>query len=1603
MRREKVLKICANHFITIDITLKHGKGSDRSWLWSTMADISEDETKPERFAAKFQSKEIADKFKAKFEELQEKKSSFIPESPAVSPFAANPLATKPTPDHMKIPVLSSNLPYFSSTPNKPVETTAKVETFPKASQISSGVADAANFWNQPHLFPGIANMPYFQSSKTPDNTKEQQIPQKPQVGSEHPLASGATTSNSLTSHGQNTFSFSFSNTPKDSTSYGNEKITIPNEGPQNGNNGSTKNDGIFGDTIKGSSLSFKDLASNKTGNAFTTPVTSGSSFTGFGKPIFAVPDNEREEPNMEEETDIDFKPIVSLPLVKNQATGEEGELVKFSSRAKLFRFDPASKEWKERGLGEIKLLYNPSSCKSRVVMRREQVHKLCANHFILPNMKLKANTTSNRSLLWYTHADVSDGEAKAVQLAVRFKQEETASEFKKIFEELQSISPACKATDPDADQDTSNDNVTTSPSTVQPSQSNSDLKIRFQPPVGSWSCDTCLIQNSAEATSCIACQASKPGLSKQAQPALAPTFSFGSVAVGEKPANNSAISGFNSGFMFTSPSFPLESQAINDKAPGNNVVELPLNFSFPKTNDGKDPKTGNVFSFGSTGSNKDSTPGPEFTFGVADSGKDITNKSGFRFGQSNDDDNKAPAASFSFGTRNEDKDEQSNDINKDSDVSTTDFRFGHSNNGDKAPTTVPSEEDMNNDSAADSTTSDVTTPSAVTKGLKLLFKPPEGSWECNTCLIRNTRDSNVCIACQSCKPGTQETVTNPGFTFNTGMSHDFSAASKGPDRGNVFSFGSTNTNNKDLIPGTGFTFGAAGSKNDETKESSFRFGQTHDDKVPNTGFSFDSQGGNENEQNKNINKDSDVSTAGFRFGHSNDGDKAPTTAFNFGSQDGNKDNTKAHDLRFVPSDERDGMNSGSAVGSTTSDVTTSSAVTKDLKLLFKPPEGSWECDTCLVRNTRDSNVCIACQSYKPGTESTFTNPGLSFDSGKPSGFSFGSQDSTTGSGFNFVPPNESGFTFGPNDKNKGAAFSFGHEDQSRNETKGPSFSFAPDDPKKNQTEKTGFSFGEASQNNQNKDSTNATDFNFGRRGTTEDEIGVSGFNFGKKDSNKEIGFTFGPTNVTKGSGFTADSSTSNSNLEKQTNISTELANDERGGDDEDTESEETTESDYDSEASEEYSIKCREESSEDSFLKLPTPGSTDLSEKDLRLIFKPPAGSWECEMCMIRNNADVMTCLACQTPKPGSHSSPKSLSDASNASFSFGKTFSGGFTFAKDPKDNPQSGFNFNLPTNEKSKDSEESGPTFSDLMKENDKPGFSFNGSGDDSKGFNFVSTENTQSGLGFNFGDNQKNPPLFNFGNSGDGTGKDYLQLENKKNVESKEIPKLFQGVFTFRMDIPKDGAVTSPSNKGLNVSENNPEEEDEGVVFKPIVSLPKQVEVKSGEEDEITLFNAHAKLYRFTQNTWKERGVGEIKVLYDPSRERGRIIMRRDQVHIVCANHFISKGMQLKPQGSSGKSWMWHTQGDFADNEVKKELFAVKFKDTDTALAFKRAFEECVQSMLEDGVVEDEVIIVYEVSVSDEQRAKADKFLLPPHFYVYENQTEINTEAKQHVHKT
>ncbi|KFM62718.1 Ran-specific GTPase-activating protein, partial [Stegodyphus mimosarum] len=131
-----------------------------------------------------------------------------------------------------------------------------------------------------------------------------------------------------------------------------------------------------------------------------------------------------------------------------------------------------------------------------------------------------------------------------------------------------------------------------------------------------------------------------------------------------------------------------------------------------------------------------------------------------------------------------------------------------------------------------------------------------------------------------------------------------------------------------------------------------------------------------------------------------------------------------------------------------------------------------------------------------------------------------------------------------------------------------------------------------------------------------------------------------------------------------------------------------------------------------------------------------------------------------------------------------------------------------------------------------------------------------------------------------------------------------------------------------------------------FEPIVKLPL-VEIRTLEENEETLFQMRAKLFRYDRSAdppeWKERGTGDVKILKHKSEDYVRILMRRDKTLKICANHYIQPYMELKPNSSSDRAWVWSTMADFADEEPKPELLAIKFANAENAQKFKEAFNQ------------------------------------------------------------
>jgi len=150
--------------------------------------------------------------------------------------------------------------------------------------------------------------------------------------------------------------------------------------------------------------------------------------------------------------------------------------------------------------------------------------------------------------------------------------------------------------------------------------------------------------------------------------------------------------------------------------------------------------------------------------------------------------------------------------------------------------------------------------------------------------------------------------------------------------------------------------------------------------------------------------------------------------------------------------------------------------------------------------------------------------------------------------------------------------------------------------------------------------------------------------------------------------------------------------------------------------------------------------------------------------------------------------------------------------------------------------------------------------------------------------------------------------------------------------------------------NEAGDGPEEDVEpaspDVTFAPVIELPELVSIKTMEEEEEEVFKIRSKLYRMDNEAdppeWKERGLGDIKILLHPKRKSYRVVMRREQTLKICANHAITRDMTLRPMVGSEKAFVWFTPADAADEEPVHQTLAARFGSKENADAFKAAFE-------------------------------------------------------------
>jgi E3 SUMO-protein ligase RanBP2 len=434
MRRDQVLKLCANHRIMPNLKISELAPKKLSWMASDFSDGDQPVSKV--FLAKFRTDEEANQFKSEFEKAVVASNAFpltpnksttqssatvTPSSAQLSSASANDARTEKYIENQnsKPPLLN----FGSSTSNTPSSQSinqVKSPLFTFGAQPSNTPTNQTSTTGPKFDFKGKLNTPN-QTAKT--NTPNTVVPilNKPISTTKTTTTTPLINANESNMPFQNSPAFSFGS------------LAAASSG-----NASTN---LFGGQKDSGSPLFKPLGF--TGGLMANaqapkPLFGNVSFPPINR---QKGDDEAEEgddatnQNPEEyEPQVDFKPVVKLSEVEVK-TGEEDEESLFKQRCKLFRFDSTTKEWKEKGVGEIKILkHKVNENMFRVLMRRDQVLKLCANHRI--NADIKLEIVNEKQVRWHTE-DFSEGDGKHELFAARFRNENDANQFKSIFEKCQ--------------------------------------------------------------------------------------------------------------------------------------------------------------------------------------------------------------------------------------------------------------------------------------------------------------------------------------------------------------------------------------------------------------------------------------------------------------------------------------------------------------------------------------------------------------------------------------------------------------------------------------------------------------------------------------------------------------------------------------------------------------------------------------------------------------------------------------------------------------------------------------------------------------------------------------------------------------------------------------------------------------------------------------------------------------------------------------------------------------------------------------------------------------------------------------------------------------
>ncbi|XP_068685132.1 E3 SUMO-protein ligase RanBP2-like [Montipora foliosa] len=1495
MRREQIKKLCANHNIAAAMELKPNVGSDRSWVWFTSADYAEGEPKPEKLAVKFKTAETARKFKEVFDDLKESSPS-EPMTETTEAEDQKDIGCKLYNQFFSKFVVDPGACYIE---NKAEDSScvACETSKPGFESVAPQLQAAGETTLKPSLVESIEPVTFQDSNKaSPASSGFVFQP----FGIKELSSSTQLFTIGRVDRSEDTVDDDIGISPRKTTSPSKQGMTPPQKvttPPQN-----TPMIGPFGiGTLP--NFTFSLVASPG------SLVHEGKSPTSHSSP--ASP----ESPGRRDDDGPHFEPLIPLPEKVECRTGEEGEEVLFCERCKLFRYDGEASEWKERGIGDIKILRNTSSGKCRVLMRREQIFKLCANHMISADVELKPFPNSDKAWLWTTFADFSDDIATAETLAARFKTSEIASQFKETFYEASnfvaftadetesSTESGQQLSDQAIDQEIVN-KIEKDVTIVFEKHVSEDQKERAKRLVlpsnffGYEQTSETYRDEQEEATS----------EQEEAAPQKTPE---------EKTATQSV-----GGFLFGSPSvsslsFQSVAATLGDSPFGKKAQDKSSGFvgsgsqlfTPHRTDDNNDD-------------NEDGDPqdGPHFEPIIP-----LPDKIEVKTGEENEEVMFSHRAKlYRYVTEEKQwKERGVGDIKLLRNTFTGKIRVlmrreqvlkicaNHQITTDmKLQPNAGSERSWVWSTAADFSEEECKAERLAVKfkneeiakqfkekfeecqeilknhvSLKVpgqeenkedkpekqedilaKFRPAEGSWECDICFLRNGSDKMQCAACANPKPGA-ETIQNK-------ISKEKFEECQEILKNHVSLKVPGQEENKEDKPEKQEDILAKFRPAEGSWECDICFLRNGSDTMQ-CAACANPKPGAETIQNK-ISKEKFEECQEILKNH---------VSLKVPGQEENKEDKPEKQ--------------------------------EDILAKFRPAEGSWECDICFLRNGSDTMQCAACANPKPGAE-TIQN--------KISKEKFEECQEILKNHVSLKVPGQ--------EENK------------------------EEKPEKQEDILAKFRPAEGSWE---------CDICFLRNGSDKMQCAAC--------ANPKPGAETIQNKISKEKFEECQEILKN-------HVSLKVPGQEENKEDKPEKQEDILAKFRPAEGSWECDI-CFLRNGSDKMqcaaCANPKPGAETIQNKTSSEKPQFPFGFG----AMSSGSGITFGSFA---PSSDSTAALGSVAKSSNSGFAFGSAASGsnsGSVFAPSLGSEVTFGLGaggFKFGFRGETAETKPFNSSFEDLTtrlkqdesateaetKEDEK---------NDSKACEEsveeeVKLEEASGGATAGGSKNEDTEPA---------TERE-SPIQVKQNPEVKKEEKFLFGSASISSlsfhSVAASSSNSSPFGQKITSKSSGFEgagsklfgsqtplceehevdygRDDDGPHFEPIIPLPDKIEVKTGEENEEVMFSHRAKLYRYVteEKQWKERGVGDIKLLRNTFTGKIRVLMRREQVLKICANHQITTDMKLQPNAASERSWVWSTAADFSEEECKAERLAVRFKNEETATQFKEKFEEC-QEILKDHV--------------------------------------------------